>query len=81
MTPERKSQVKQLREKLANLSPEQRQELTSRGFIATIEGRTLSAHNTMMVYMQTPGIFGGNGCQLPSVVGGYRQRKPGTCRG
>jgi len=68
MTPQRRARVKELRERLANLSPEQRQELINRGLIATVEGRTLSAHNTMMVYIQSNGT-------LPSVVGGYRQWK------
>jgi len=73
LTQERRTQLKELRQKLANLSPEQRQQLTAQGLIATVEGRTLSPQNTMLLYMQTPGIFGGNGCQLPTIIGGYRQ--------
>jgi len=34
--------------------------------IATIEGRALSLHNTLFVYLQCDGI-------IPTIVGGYRQ--------
>ena len=71
MTPERKAKIKALRQRLANLSEEERQALTARGLIATVEGRTLSLHNTLLVYIQ------GNGRQ-PSIVGGFQQwRKAG----
>ena len=68
MSQERKARVQELREKLANITPELKQELTSRGMIATAEGRTLSLHNTLLVYLQCNG-------QAPSVVGGYHQWK------
>lgn len=68
MTTERRDRIKALRQQLANLSPEQRQEFTSRGIIATVEGRTLSLHNTLLVYLQSNG-------KAPSVVGGYKQWK------
>jgi len=68
MTTERKARVKQLREQLANLSEPEKQALANRGLIATVEGRTLSLHNTYLVYLQ------GNGRQ-PTVVGGYQQWK------
>lgn len=71
MTPERKAQLKELRTRLANLTESERQVLTARGIIATIEGRTLSLHNTIMVYLQCNG-------KTPTIVGGYQQwRKAG----
>ena len=68
MTTERKARVKELRTRLANLSEAEKQALTSRGLIATVEGRTLSLHNTILVYLQANG-------HLPSIVGGYQQWK------
>ena len=68
MIPERKAQVKELRQRLANLSVEERQVFASRGMIATVEGRTLSLHNTLLVYLQSNG-------RAPSIVGGYKQWK------
>lgn len=65
---EKQAKLKELRGKLANLSPEQRQALIDRGLIATVEGRTLSLHNTLLVYLQC-------NSQAPSVVGGYKQWK------
>jgi len=73
MTQEKRTQLKELRQKLANLSAEQRDQLASHGLVATVEGRTLSLQNTMLLYMQTPDVFGGNGCRLPTVIGGFRQ--------
>lgn len=71
MDQARKDRINELRRKLAGLTEVQRQELTARGIIATIEGRTLSLHNTLMVYIQCNG-------QAPSIVGGYQQwRKAG----
>ena len=69
MTPERQARLKELRNKLTSLTPEQRQLLLDRGLIATVEGRTLSAHNTIMVYFQS------NGHAIPTVVGGFQQWK------
>lgn len=66
MTPERKAQIKELREQLANMTPEQRQVLTSRGMVATVEGRALSLHNTLLLYIQSNG-------RVPTIVGGYQQ--------
>jgi len=68
MTTERKTRIKELRERLANLSDQEKQALASRGLIATVEGRTLSLHNTIMVYLQSNGT-------IPTVVGGYQQWK------
>ena len=65
---DRKARLSDLRHKLAELTPAERQAFTDRGIIATVEGRTLSLHNTYMVYIQCNGI-------IPSVVGGYRQWK------
>jgi len=68
MTTERKARLKELREQLSKLTPEQRQGLADRGIIATIEGRQLSLHNTILVYLQSNG-------QTPTIVGGYQQWK------
>jgi len=68
MTPEKKTRIKELRQKLANLKPEDRQALISRGLTATVEGRTLSLHNTLLVYLQSTKT-------KPTVVGGYQQWK------
>lgn len=66
MTTERKQRIKELRQRLSNLTEKERQTLASRGIIATVEGRTLSLHNTLLVYLQANG-------QTPTVVGGYQQ--------
>lgn len=68
MTTERKERTQQLRQRLANLSDQDKEALTSRGLIATVEGRTLSLHNTLLVYIQSNGT-------IPTVVGGYQQWK------
>lgn len=67
MTIESKAKIKALRLKLANLTPEEKQALTSRGLVATVEGRSLSLHNTLLVYLQSKAT--------PTVVGGYQQWK------
>lgn len=69
MTDEKKAQLKQVREKMKSLTPEQRQELLNRGLVATIEGRVLSVHNTIYCYLQS------TGGKIPTVVGGYKQWK------
>jgi len=68
MTAERKERIKQLRDRFANLSDQEKQALAARGLIATVEGRTLSLHNTLLVYLQCNG-------RIPAVVGGYKQWK------
>ena len=68
MTPEKKQQLKELMERLKALTPAQRQLLLDRGMIATIEGRVLSAHNTIMVYFQSTRT-------IPTLVGGFKQWK------
>lgn len=65
---ERKERIKQLRKQLLELTAEKRQVLAAQGMIATIEGRVLSLHNTLLVYLQSNG-------QTPTVVGGYKQWK------
>ena len=65
---ERKQRIKELRTRLANLTPQEREKLSLRGLIATVEGRTLSLHNTLLVYLQSNGT-------LPTIIGGYRQWK------
>jgi hypothetical protein len=66
MTPDKKQKLKDLQGKLKNLTPDQKQILIDRGMIATIEGRTLSLHNTLLCYVQS-------GDNLPTVVGGFKQ--------
>ena len=68
MTPEKKEQLKQLRQRLANLSAQEKEALLNRGLILTIEGRALSPHNTIMVYFQATRC-------TPTVVGGFQQWK------
>lgn len=71
MTTERKARIKELRDKLANLAPADRERLAARGIITTVEGRTLSLHNTLLLYIQCDG-------QQPTVVAGFQQwRKAG----
>ena len=66
MNTTRKAKIQELRETLTKLSDDQKQKLLDRGLVATIEGRTLSPHNTILVYIQSSN--GG-----PTVVGGYKQ--------
>ena len=68
MNEERKARLNQIREKLKNLSEEEKKKLLDNGLIATIEGRFLSPRNTMMVYLQCPD-------NIPTVVGGFKQWK------
>ena len=68
MTKERNAQLKQLRQRLANLSESEKQALAARGMIVTVQGRTLSLHNTILVYLQANG-------NAPTVIGGYHQWK------
>lgn len=71
MTESKKTKVQAIREKLANLTEEEKQAFINRGMIATPEGHVLSAHNTIMLYAQSTEF-------TPSVVAGYRQwRKAG----
>ena len=67
MTEERKSKIKEIRQKLSNLSEEQKQSLTANGLILTVGGRTLSLYNTLLICLQS--AIG----KLPTVVGGYQQ--------
>jgi len=66
MTAEKKLKIKQLRERLANLTDDEKQALINRGLIATVEGRVLSLHNTLLIYLQCNG-------KTPTIVGGYQQ--------
>ncbi len=68
MTEDRKAKLKELQAKLKALTPEQRQALANRGVIATIEGRTLSVHNTILLQLQSNGT-------IPTIVVGYNQWK------
>lgn len=65
---EKQERTRQLRQRLAGLSKDEREELARRGIIATVEGRALSLHNTYMIYLQCNG-------NRPTVVGGYNQWK------
>ena len=68
---ERKDRINELRQRLANLTEAERKTLQDKGIIATIEGRPLSLHNTLLLYLQFTR-------RIPSIVGGYRQwRKAG----
>jgi len=62
----KQERMKALRERLANLGEDERKALLDRGLVATVEGRVLSMHNTLMVYLQSSD-------RIPTVVGGYRQ--------
>lgn len=66
MTDEKRAKIKELRQRLANLTDQDKQALINRGMIATVEGRVLSLHNTILVYFQSNGT-------TPTVVGGYKQ--------
>ena len=68
---ERKDRIKELRQRLVNLNNAERKTLQDKGIIATVEGRPLSLHNTLLLYLQITR-------RTPSIVGGYRQwRKAG----
>lgn len=62
----RGARVKDLRNRLANLTEDERRQMLARGLVATVEGHELSPRNTMLVYLQANG-------RSPSVVGGYQQ--------
>jgi len=68
MNATRKAKVLDLKETLTKLTGEQKQKLLSKGLVATVEGRTLSPHNSILVHIQSSN--GG-----PTVVGGYKQWK------
>ncbi len=55
MNQERKDRLQSIRQRMSNLSESEKAELTNRGQIATVEGRVLSLHNTIMVYLQSNG--------------------------
>jgi hypothetical protein len=66
MTPEKRAKIKELRAKLANLTPEQQEIIRKTGMVGTVEGRTLSFKNAALVGFQYPNA---------SIVGGYQQWK------
>ena len=68
MTLEKKAKLKQLRARLSSLNEEEKKALLDRGLILTVEGRTLSPHNTILIYCQAT-------MTLPTVVGGFQQWK------
>lgn len=62
---ERKSKFRGLVKQVADMSDEQRAQLTSRiGAVITCDGRALSLRNTMLCLLQCPTV---------SMVGGFRQ--------
>lgn len=67
MKPETKARVKALRDQISRLTDEQRQQIIDRGIVGTIEGRTLSYKNTILMYLQL------NNGRIPSIVGGIKQ--------
>jgi hypothetical protein len=70
MQPEKQARLKESRNKIKALTPEQRTAmLAERGIIGTIEGRTLSTYNTLMCYFQSYGQA------IPTIVGGFKQWK------
>jgi len=64
---ERQTKLKAIRQRLANLTAEECTAIAAHGLIATVDGRTLSLHNTYMAHLQSRSI--------PTVVGGYQQWK------
>ena len=67
MTKEKRQKLATLRKKLANLNDTERANIEAKGLILTVEGRSLSLQNTILLYLQQP-----NGV-APTVVGGYKQ--------
>lgn len=67
MKADRKKQFNELRKRLAALTEKERIEFVAQaGGIVTVDGRTLSRNNTILLLMQSNGV-------VPAVVGGYRQ--------
>ena len=62
----KKEQLQEARKKPASLSEEEKQQLVQQAGIVTIEGRSLSPANAMLVMLQKDGVL---------VVGGYKQWK------
>lgn len=61
----RRAQFRTLCKSVAAMSDAQRAELANRaGAVLTCDGRALSLHNTLLLFMQLPGV---------SMVGGFRQ--------
>lgn len=68
MSLDRKTKIQAIRQRLANLTATEREAIAQRGLVATVEGRTLSLHNTILVTIQANGY-------TPTVVGGFNQWK------
>ncbi len=62
----KKEKLQEAKKKLASLTDDEKKQLVSQHGIVTIEGRSLSVTNTMLVMMQQ---------EKASVVGGYKQWK------
>ncbi len=60
----RKDRISILRKKLASLSPMQRQAIADKLGIVTVEGRSLSTCNQVLLALQLPN---------PTIVGGFKQ--------
>lgn len=64
MKKTQKEKLLEIREKLKNLTDEEKAKLQQTVGVVTIEGHVLSSNNTMLIAFQNP---------KSSVVGGYRQ--------
>lgn len=67
MTDERKKKISEIRNRLAALSPIELEAMKKNLTMVTIEGRSLSAKNQMLIAAQS------NEKEQPTVLGGYRQ--------
>src|SRR5882724_8209193 len=61
---ERRARMYNLAREVSKLTPEQRNELSSKCMVTTIEGRSLSVTNQCLIAMQIPSA---------TIVGGFRQ--------
>jgi hypothetical protein len=68
MVQEKKNRINDLRKRLANLSEEQKAAMVQNGMVLSVQGKSLSINNTMLLYLQSDTIN-----TQPTVIGGYRQ--------
>ena len=68
MNDEKKAKIQALRQKLANLTDQEKAEIIERGIVLSVQGKAISTKNTLLLYVQS-----GELATAPSVVGGYRQ--------
>lgn len=70
---DKQARIKELRKRIASLSPEDRQKIAKQYVVINVEGHVLSTYNTLMLYYQSNGI-------QPTVVAGFKQwLKAGKC--